>query len=71
VPNWDASNMINDIIKSGIQFFVKNHSNEDLVDVIRRVLKTDINLDFLLELKKPELETLAACIRDRIGRLGH
>lgn len=63
--------MINDFIKSGIQFFVKNHSNEDLVDVIRRVLKTDINLDFLLELKKTELETLAACIRDRIGRLGN
>ena len=63
--------MMNGFIKRGIGFFVKNRSDEDLVDVIKRVLETDINLDFLLELKKTELEILAACIRDRIGHMGN
>jgi hypothetical protein len=49
---------------------VKNWSDEDLVDLIKKVLKADINLDFLLELRTTELEILAACIRDRIGQVG-
>jgi hypothetical protein len=45
---------------------VRNWSNEDLVDLIKRVLKTDVNLDFLLELNPKDFEILVACIRARI-----
>jgi hypothetical protein len=39
---------------------------EDLVDLLRKVLKTDVGLDFLSKLEPEELETLIACIRDRV-----
>ncbi len=42
-------------------------TKEKLVKKIKELLKTDADLDFLLELKKSEIETLIACIRDRIG----
>jgi len=41
---------------------------EDLIEVIRRVLKTDADLTFLLKLEREELENLLACIRDGIDR---
>ena len=37
-----------------------------LVGKIREILKTDNDLSFLLQLKKKEVETLIACIRDRV-----
>ena len=37
----------------------------ELVGKIREILKTDNDLSFLLQLKKKEVETLIACIRDR------
>ncbi len=43
-------------------------TKEKLVEKIRELLKTDIDLDFLLELKKEELESLVACIRDRVDQ---
>jgi len=45
-------------------------TKEKLVEKIKELLKTDIELDFLLELKKEELERLVACIRDRVGQGG-
>jgi hypothetical protein len=66
---WGEGNMMNDFIKKAIWILEKNRSDEDLVDVIKKVLETDINLDFLLELKTRELELLTACIRDRIGQV--
>ncbi len=42
-------------------------TKDKLVEKIRELLKTDNNLDFLLESKKEELERLIACIRDRVG----
>jgi hypothetical protein len=39
---------------------------ENLITMIKRVLKTDADLDFLLKLTIPELETIMACIRDRV-----
>jgi hypothetical protein len=45
---------------------VKNWSNEDLVDLVKKVLKTDMNLDFLLELNLRDFEILVACIRARM-----
>ena len=44
-------------------------TKEKLVAKIRELLKTDIDLDFLLELKKEDLERLVACIRDRVDRI--
>ena len=44
-------------------------TKEELVEKIRELLRTDSDLDFLLELKKEELERLVACIRDRVGQL--
>jgi hypothetical protein len=42
---------------------------DKIVDKIKELLKTDLNLDFLLELKKEEIEKLVACIRDRVDRI--
>ena len=42
---------------------------EKLVEKIKEILKTDNDLDFLLELKKEEVERLIACIRDRVDRI--
>ena len=39
-----------------------------LVEKIGELLKTDNDLDFLLELKKENLEILIACIRDRVDQ---
>ena len=44
-------------------------TKEKLVGKIKELLKTDIDLDFLLELKKEELERLVASIRDRVDRI--
>ena len=43
-------------------------TKEKLVEKIRELLKTDNDLDFLLELKKENLEVLVACIRNRIDQ---
>ncbi len=45
-------------------------TKEKLVEKIRELLETDIDLDFLLRLKKEELERLVACIRDRVDQVG-
>ena len=45
-------------------------NREKLVEKIKELLKTDYDLNFLLGLKKEELETLIACIRDRVDNLG-
>jgi hypothetical protein len=42
-------------------------TKEQLIKTIQRVLETDIDLSFLLQLKKKELETLLACIRSEVG----
>ena len=41
-------------------------SKEKLIQILQNVLETDIDLGFLLTLKKTELETLVACIRNRV-----
>ncbi len=45
-------------------------TNEKLVEIIKSLLAADADLDFLLRLEKAELETLVACIRDRVGLAG-
>jgi len=44
-------------------------TKDKLVGKIKELLKTDLNLDFLLELKKEEIERLVACIRDRVDQV--
>jgi hypothetical protein len=41
---------------------------EDLLVFIRKLLRTDTYLDFLLALDENDLRTLIACIRDRIDQ---
>jgi hypothetical protein len=43
-------------------------TKEKLIDTIKRILNTDSDLDFLLQLRKQELETLLACIRAGLGK---
>ncbi len=43
-------------------------TKEKLVEKIRELLKTDGDLNFLLILKKEELERLVASIRDRVDQ---
>jgi hypothetical protein len=43
-------------------------TNDELVKKIEELLKTDADLDFLLGLKKRDLEKLVACIRARLDR---
>ena len=45
-------------------------TNEELVKKIEDLLKTDADLDFLLVLKKKDLEKLVACIRGRVDQVG-
>ena len=44
-------------------------TKEQIVEKIKEILRTDFDLDFLLKLKKKELETLISCIRDRIDHM--
>ncbi len=39
---------------------------EALIEVIRRVLKTDLSLTFLMKLEREELEKILVCIRERL-----
>ena len=42
-------------------------TKEQIIAKIKDLLNADADLEFLLELKKKEIETLIACIRDRVG----
>ena len=43
-------------------------TKEKLIEIIQGILETDVDLSFLLQLKERELETLVACIRERIDQ---
>jgi len=44
-------------------------TKEQLINIIMGLLDTDLDLNFLIQLKKDDLETLVACIRDRVGQM--
>ena len=44
-------------------------NKEKLVEIIKGLLRTDADLNFLVKLDENELETLVACIRDRIEQV--
>ena len=41
-------------------------TKEKLIEIIQGLLKTEADLSFLLQLNERQLETLVACIRDRV-----
>ncbi len=45
-------------------------TKEKLVEILRGLLETDADLDFLKRLKKTEIETFVACIRNRVEEVG-
>lgn len=44
----------------------KNLSKHELITIIQTLLKTDADLAFLLNLEQDALQTLVACVRDRL-----
>jgi len=42
-------------------------TKEELLEIITKLLKTDLKLEFLLRLELEELKVLVASIRDRIS----
>ena len=40
----------------------------ELIRIIQKVLETDAELDFLRKLEEKELETLVACVRDKVDQ---
>ena len=42
----------------------------ELLEIIKKLLKTDVDLNFLLNLPESDLETLVVCIRERCDQLG-
>jgi len=42
----------------------------ELLEIIKKILKTDADLDFLLNLPESDLETLLVCMRERCDQLG-
>jgi hypothetical protein len=42
----------------------------ELLEIINKLLKTETNLDFLLNLPESDLEMLVVCIRERFDQLG-
>ena len=43
-------------------------TKEKLIEIMQGILKTDVDLSFLLQLKEGQLETLIACIRERVDQ---
>jgi len=41
-------------------------TKEKLIEIIQKILNTDVDLDFLLQLKENEIKTLVVCIKDRV-----
>jgi hypothetical protein len=44
-------------------------TSEELVKKVKELLDTDADLDFLLVLKKKDLEKLVACVRGRLDQV--
>jgi hypothetical protein len=41
---------------------------QELIEILRKLLETDAELDFLLQLKGDDLRTMVACVRDRVDQ---
>ena len=45
-------------------------SKEKLIEILKGILITDVDLSFLMQLKTQEIETLVACVRERVDQIG-
>jgi hypothetical protein len=45
-------------------------TKDRLIEIIKGLLQTDVDLGFLLKVDQTDLVTLVACIRDRVHRVG-
>ena len=45
-------------------------TKEQLLKIIKGLLETDVDLDFLSKLSKSEFATLVAAVRDRVEKFG-
>ncbi len=43
-------------------------TKQELIEILEKLLETDVELDFLMILTVENLETLAACVRGRVDR---
>lgn len=41
---------------------------KELLEIIKKLLKTETNLDFLLALSETDQEALIACLRERLDK---
>jgi hypothetical protein len=41
---------------------------DELIKILKKVLETDVTLDFLKKLEEEEIEKLVACIRDKVDQ---
>jgi predicted glycosyltransferase involved in capsule biosynthesis len=48
-----------------------NMNEEHLLEIIKKLLKTDEDLNFLLELAESDLRKLVVCIRERFDQVGN
>ena len=46
----------------------KQDEKKSSIELIKKILKTDLNMDFLSKLEQRELEMLLVSIRDRVGQ---
>lgn len=42
--------------------------NDELIRILKKVLETDVTLDFLKKLEEEEIETLVACVRSKVDQ---
>ena len=45
-------------------------TKEQLIKIVNGLLRTNADLGFLMKIDQAELETLVACIRDRVDSIG-
>ena len=43
---------------------------EQLINIVKKLIETDADLDFLSKLSKSELETLVAAVRNKVENFG-
>jgi GGDEF domain-containing protein len=57
-------------VKRFYYIFTGGHVTQDeLIKLLKRILGTEIDLDFLARLGPEELEILVACVRDRLAQV--
>ncbi len=61
---------MSDIPKKLFEPRMSKITKDELVKKIKELLKADIDLNFLLGLKKEEIESLVACIRESVDQVG-